>query len=129
MADPIVVHALGVLGIAHKARHVHPAIDLELVANHAHDGYPLARPLALFQHLVAVGLHPHDLLAVSLAGPQRLAEDGPQLHIRHRAFEGRGVAGIQVQRCRNVLNIEVFRDADGIFTEPLAQGLIADTAR
>jgi hypothetical protein len=60
LADPVVVHALGVFGVSHQPADVHPAIYLKFVANHADNGDVFTRPIAFFQHLKTVGFAPFD---------------------------------------------------------------------
>ena len=125
LARPVVVHALGVLGVPHKAADVHLAVNFPLVADDAHDRNPLAGPLALLQHVEAVGLHPHDLLAVNFAAADRLAEHGRKLLVLRRAAVGSLVVRVQVQRGFFVGVVEIFRDADRVFLKPRRNALIA----
>ena len=76
LADPVVVHALGILGVTHQARHIQAAINLKLVAHDADHGNVFARPIAFLKNFVAVDLAVLDLLAVSLAAALGLAVDG-----------------------------------------------------
>ena len=129
MAGPVVVHPLGVLGITHKARDVHTAFDFPFVADDAHDRYPLARPFAFVEDVKTVGFHPHDLLAVYFACADGLAKHRLQVSILWRTFESCLVVWVQVQRSFFVIFVEVFRDADGIFGQPLCHAFIADALR
>ena len=115
LTDPVVVHALSVLGVTHKARHIELTVNFPFVTDHAHDGYPFARPIALFQHLKTVSLEPFDLLAVHFARAQRLAKRRLHLLVERRVVEGRQVAGVKVERLALMLIVKILRDADRIF--------------
>ena len=67
LRDPVVVHALGVFGVTHKARDIHPSLNLELVANDTDHRDPFARPFGLFKDLIAVGFDPFDAFNVHFA--------------------------------------------------------------
>ena len=105
------------------------AVNLELVADDAHDRDVFPRPIALLQHLEAVGLDPFDLLAVHRPRAQRLAEQEPKLLVLGRAGERRVVVRVQVQRGGRVLEVEILRDPDGILGQPLRQARIAHALR
>ena len=66
LADPVVVHALGILGVTHKARHIQTAIDFKLIANNTDHGDPLASPFVLLKDFVPVDLAVPHTGAVSL---------------------------------------------------------------
>ena len=76
LRHPVVVHALGVLGVTHKARHVQTAINFKLVADDADHGNPLASPLVLLKDFVAVDLAIPDAPTVRLTRAFRLAVNG-----------------------------------------------------
>ena len=48
LADPVVIHALGVFGVPHQSADVHAAIYLKFVADYADNGDVFTRPIALF---------------------------------------------------------------------------------
>ena len=129
LARPVVVHALGVFSVTHQTRHVQLAVDLKLVTNDAHDRDPLANPILLFQHLVAVGLAPLDPLGVYLTLTHRL-----NTHLLHlagfgRAFKGRHVAGVQVQCRVVVLDVVILSDTHGVLVDPDRDRLVAHALR
>jgi hypothetical protein len=118
LARPVVVHPLRVLGITHKTRDVQSSVNFPLVADDAHNGNPLARPLAFVKDVKPIGLHPHDLLAVNLAGADRLTKHCRKLLVLRRAAERSLVIWVEVQRGFFVGVVEVLRDADRIFLKP-----------
>ena len=83
MADPIVVHPLGVFGVADQPRDVQATVNLKFVANHADNGYPLARPVTFFDEFETVCLAPLDLLLIHDA-----RFDGLHAHLLHLAVFG-----------------------------------------
>ena len=129
MADPVIVHALGILGVTHQARHIHAAIDFELVTDHAHYGNPLARPFALFKDLEAVGLAPHDLFAFGCARAQRLAVHSLKLLVFGRAIKRSHVVGVEVEFLRFALVVEILRNPHRVLAQPLADALVAHALR
>ena len=129
MARPVVVHALRIFSVTHQTRDVNLTVDLELVANHAYDRNPLADPVTLLQHLVAVGLAPLDPLGVYLTGADRL--DAHLLHLLGlgRTFERRHVAGIQVQCRVVVLDVVILSDPHGVLVDPDRDRLVTNALR
>ena len=118
LARPVVVHALGILGVTHQTRDVQLAVDLKLITYDAHDRDVLACPIVLLEHLVTVGLAPLDSLGIDLAGAQWL-----NAHLLHllgfgRTLESRDVAGVQVERSLLVLDVVILGDANCILIYP-----------
>ena len=129
MRDPVVVHPLGVFGVAHQARDVQATVNFPLVADYADDGNPLTRPVLSLKNLVAVGLAP--LYGLYVRGT--LAQDGHTHRLGTlglgRTLNSRDVTGVQVQRLALVLKVEVLGNADGLVANPLRQPLVTDTPR
>ena len=93
---PVVVHALRVFSVTHEAADVDTAFNFVFVSDHADNRNRLTRPLLLFQHLVAVRLHPLDLADVYVTGANR--GKAHSLHLRGfgRVSVGGHAARIQV---------------------------------
>ena len=129
MADPVVVHTLGVLGVTHQTTDVQATIDLKLVADHAHYGDVFTRPVGLLKDLVPIDLAPLDLLDVRFTALEGLQE----LHLEHLVLGGavkRGdVPRVQVQRLADDLDVEVFGNPDRIAVKPLGQVLVTHAQR
>ena len=129
MAHPVVVHALRVLGVTHDAADVQATFNLKLVAHAADHGDVCACPVGLFQNLVAVDLEPLDLLAVSLAGLDGLAEHALEHFVLGRACKRGLVAGVQVERLLFVVNVEILGDPHRVLVHPLTKPLVAHAQR
>ena len=129
MAHPVVVHALGVLGVTHKTANVQPSLNLKLVAHAADHGDVCACPIGLLQNLVAVDLEPFDFSAVGLARLDRLAEHALKHLVLGRARKRGLVAGVQVERLLFVLNVEILGNPHRVLVHPLAKALVAHTQR
>jgi len=114
LAGPVIVHPLRVFGVADQSADIQLAFDFPLVADDADDRYPLARPFAFIQNVEAVGLHPHDLFAVNLTRPQRLAKQRGELLIERRSTESCLVVRVEVQRRFFVDVVKILGDADGV---------------
>ena len=127
MTDPVVVHALSVFGVSDDARHKNAPINLKFVADYADDRYPFARPLALFKDFVPVDAAPLDFASVYLAGLERFKPHCLHLLRVGRIIKHGDVVGVQIQRYRLIFGVEVFRDADRIFVNPLTKRLVAHT--
>ena len=129
LAGPVVVHALGVLGVAHKAGYIDAAFDFPFVADHTNDRYPFARPFALFQHVKTVGLHPHDFAAIRPALTCRLAKHGAVVLVLRCASKASRAIRVQVQLAGVVNNIKIFCNPDGVFSQPLRHAFVANALR
>ena len=129
LARPVVVHALGVLGVTHQTRHVQLAVHFKLVTDDAHDGDPAACPVVLLQHLVAVGLAPLNPLGVDFTASDRL--DAHLLHLLGlgRTLESRHVAGVQVQCGAVVLDVVILSNPHRILVDPHRDRLVTHTLR
>ena len=120
LADPVVVHALGILGVTHKARHIQAAIDFKLVTNNADHGDPLASPFVLLKDFVSVDLAVPHTGAVSLTRTLGLAVDGAQVFVFRCTLKRCGVAGVQIKRSGVVVNVVVIRNAYSVLIKPVA---------
>ena len=125
MAHPIVVHALCVFGVAHKAGQINTSINLKFVTDHANHGNVFARPIAFFQHFVAVDLAPLDLATINLARADRLHARRAHLLIFRRAFKRRIAAVIKIQLGRLMLNVKILCNPHSVFVKPLRNALIS----
>ena len=129
MAHPVVVHALGILGITHKARHVQTTVNFKLIANNADYGDVFPRPIAFFKNFITVNLAVFNLDTIRFTRFFRFAINCFQLFVLWGAFKSGHVARVQVKRCSVVVYIVVISNADSVFGEPLAQILVAHTQR
>ena len=96
LANPVVVHALGVFGVTHKARQVHTAFNLKLVTDDANNRNPFTSPFLFLKHLVAVGFDPLDALAIGVTAAQRLAKHHAKRTIFGGVVKRCLVVGVQV---------------------------------
>ena len=126
MTDPIVVHALGIFGVSDDAGHKNAPIDLKFVANDPNDRYPLARPLAFFKDFVPVDAAPLDFASVDLAGLERFEPHCLHLLRVGRIIKHGDVVGVQIERRRLIFGVEILRNANRIFVNPLAERLVAN---
>ena len=129
LADPVVVHALGVFGITHQARHIQATINFKFVANDADHRNPFASPFVLLKDFVAVDLAVPHAGAVGLTAALRFAVNCTQLLVFRRAFKGRHVAGVQIQRRAVVVDVVVIGNTNRVFVQPVADRLIAHAQR
>ena len=127
LRNPVVVHALGIFGISDQTRHVQTTFHLKFVANAANHRNVHTSPILALEHFVTVNFEPFDLATLGSAA----FDWCPKLQFQHLVFgcaiECSHVAGVQVQFFIGVLFVEVFRDADCVFVEPLRDFLVTDT--
>ena len=128
MADPIVVHPLGVFGVADQPRDVQATVNLKFVANHADNGYRFACPLVFFDELKPVCLAPLDLLLIHNARLDGFHAHHPHLTVFRRVLHCRHVAVVQMHRRRRVLSVEILCNAHRLLADPRAQALVAHAA-
>ena len=102
------------------------AVDLELVADDADHGDPFTGPVLLLEHVVAVGLDPFDRLAVRSAGLDRRAKQHARDLVLSRAVERGQAVGVEVQRRRLAVDVEILRDPHDVLVQPLAERGVAD---
>ena len=129
LADPIVVHALGIFGVTHKARHVQAAIDFKFVAHNTHDRDPFAGPLVFGQDFIPVDLAVLDLGVLHDALALRFAVDRLELLVFTRTSKSSHVAWVQVKRAFFVVDVIVVSDADRVLVQPVADGLVTHAQR
>ena len=127
LRHPVVVHALGVLGVTHKPRHVHAAFNFKLVTDYTNDRNPFTQPFLFLKNFVAVSLNPFDAFYVNFALADWLKAEHFQLLRFGRPVKRRLVAGIQIQRLAGMFFVEILRNTDRILVNPLRQRLIAYT--
>ena len=96
MADPVVVHALGVFGVSDDTGDENAAIDLKFIANYANNRYPLARPVAFLKDFVPIDAAPLDFAAVHKA-----RFDGFDAHHLHLLCVGR------ISKHRDVVRVQM----------------------
>ena len=129
LGHPVVVHALGILGVTHQARHVQAAINFKFVADDADHGDPLACPLAFFEDLVAVDLAILDLWTLRHSAAFGFAVHSAKFFVFRGALKRRSVAGVQVQRGFVVIDVVIVGNPNSVFVEPVADGLITHAKR
>ena len=129
LGHPVVVHPLGIFGVAHQSRDIQATVNFKFIANNAYNRYPLARPLAFFKDFVPVDLAVFDSRPVRLTRLLGLAVNGPQLLVFGRSFKRRGVSRVQIERALVVIDVIVVGNADRVLIEPLGQVLVAYAQR